>query len=59
MQRELTPTERNVRANVRNFLLTASLEELRRELALSFERNDSMRARFVQELITEETDATN
>lgn len=55
MQHKLTPTERNVRANVRNFLLTASLEEMKRELALSFERNDSMRARFVQELITEET----
>lgn len=52
-KRELNSFERQVRMNVRNFLLIATPEELQKELALSLERNDKLRAEFVQELIDE------
>jgi hypothetical protein len=51
---ELTAREYTLRRNVRAFLLTATPAELRRELALSEERGDTIRARFVRELIEEE-----
>lgn len=42
-----------LRQNIRNFLLTASLEQLEKELILSISRNDAQRAKYVQELIYE------
>jgi hypothetical protein len=45
---------RQLRQNVRNFLLTASKQELQKELQLSRERQDVWRERFVQELIDEQ-----
>ena len=44
---------RQLRQNVRNFLLTATLEEMRKELQISRESGDAIRARFVQEMIDE------
>ncbi len=49
----LTSTQRQVRQAVRNFLLTATPEELKREKEISLERNDQFRAQCVQELIDE------
>jgi hypothetical protein len=50
----LTTQQRNIRMNVRNFLLIATKEELELELKLSLQRNDQFRAECVQELIDEE-----
>ncbi len=50
----LTPAgERQLRMNVRNFLLVATPEEMAGELKLSQDRGDKLRERFVQELIDE------
>ena len=49
----LTPMLRDLRMNVRNFLLTATLEQLNVELEYSHEIKDTWRARFVEELIEE------
>ncbi len=50
---ELTDRERQVRQDVRNFLINATLAELRLELEISNERGNAFRARCVQELIDE------
>lgn len=50
---KLTPAERRVRQTIRDFLLTASLDELKREEEISIERGDYFRAACVQELINE------
>jgi hypothetical protein len=42
-----------LRMNIRNFLLIATLAELEKEYAISLERGDGFRARCVRELITE------
>jgi hypothetical protein len=47
----LSSGQHQLRMNVRNFLLTATLNELKRELELSNERKDTFRAACVQELI--------
>lgn len=52
---KLTSAQRQLRQNVRNFLLVATLEELRGELAISKERGDTFRAQCVEELIDERT----
>ncbi len=49
----LTLAQRQVRMNIRNFLLIATLDELKREKELSLERNDPFHAECVQELIDE------
>lgn len=43
----------SLRQNVRNFLLVATLDELKRELEISISRKDTERAKYVQELIDE------
>lgn len=48
-----TKTQKAVRTAVRNFLLNASLEELRKEYQLSSDAGDNTRAMFVNELIIE------
>lgn len=57
---KLSPADRQTRQNVRNFLLTATREQLAEELQLSLDMNDHVRAAFVRELIEEargDTDA--
>jgi hypothetical protein len=49
----LTPAQHQIRWNVRNFLLTATIAELVREKELSLERGDPFRAECIQELIDE------
>ncbi len=50
----LTPAgERQLRMNIRNFLLVATDKELAIELQLSRHRGDTLRARFIQEMIDE------
>jgi len=51
---ELTQQQKQLRANIRNFLLLASLEELKKELTISLERGDGFRAEVIKELICEE-----
>ena len=46
--------ERQIRQNVRNLLCFATREELSKELEISIDRKDVIRARFVQELIDEQ-----
>lgn len=43
----------SLRQTIRNFLLTATLEELEKERRLSLERNDSFRAAVIEEMIHE------
>jgi len=50
----LSPADRQLRMNVRNFLMTATLDELKKELAISKQRGDAKRAQFIQEMIDEE-----
>lgn len=50
---KLTESQRVFRTNVRNFLMVATREELERELTLSLDRGDDLRASFVRELIAE------
>lgn len=45
--------DRQYRQNIRNFLLTATADELRREIEISEERGDTKRARYVRELLDE------
>ncbi len=58
---ELTPAQRQIRMNVRNFLLVATIEELETELRISNNTNDNFRAVCVRQLldqaIREETEA--
>lgn len=49
----MTDRERQIRQNVRNFLLVATMAELKAELRISQDKGDTLRARFVQELIEE------
>jgi hypothetical protein len=51
---KLTHVERQARMTVRNFLLTATHDELKRELAISKEVNNDFRAACIQELIDEQ-----
>jgi hypothetical protein len=44
---------RQVRAAVRAFLMTATIEEIRRELEISVERGDTVRAGYVEEYLNE------
>jgi hypothetical protein len=50
---ELDPHRRNIRENVRAFLLTATSKELGQELRLSINMADEFRAAVVRELIEE------
>ena len=50
---ELDPHRRNIRDNVRAFLLTATTKELDQELQLSINLADEFRAAVVRELIEE------
>lgn len=49
----LTSDQRRLRQNIRNFLLVATSEELRKELAISEERGDKFRTACILELIDE------
>ncbi len=49
----LTDAQRQIRQVIRNFLLTATKQELERELAISRDRGDVFRAECVLELIRE------
>ena len=44
---------RAIRAAVRGFLLTATVEEIRKELEISVERGDTVRAGYVEECLRE------
>lgn len=54
----LTPQQRQIRMNVRNFLMVATYEELAKEFALSVVRNDMFRAACISELIKEKANDT-
>ena len=43
----------NVRMNVRNFLLGATLEEIRNEIIISMEKKDTLRAEYCLEMLAE------
>ena len=43
----------SLRQNVRNFLLPMRISEVERELELSLERDDTERAKYVQEFLDE------
>ena len=51
---EMSPQDREVRQNVRNFLAHATPDELRKELAISQQRGDEKRARFIKEMMDED-----
>lgn len=51
MNNNLSPSERQVRSNVRNLLCGATREEIVRELEISRERRDTLRSRFVKEYL--------
>ena len=51
MKDQMTPSMRQIRLNIRNFLLVATEEELQTELRISKDHNDVWRAECVQELI--------
>lgn len=53
MRRELSQFERTLRSNVRGFLMTATREEMVKELKIDEERGDKLRAEFVREVIAE------
>ena len=44
---------RKLRSNVRNFLYPATIEEMEKELQISLERRDFLRAYFIEEMIRE------
>jgi hypothetical protein len=50
---KLTTVERQIRQNIRNFLLLAGPNELADELAYSLKRNDTFRAECIREIIRE------
>ena len=50
---ELTSAQRQLRMNIRNFLLTASRDDLKKELEISLERKDEFRAECIRELMDE------
>lgn len=52
--RTLSPTERNIRMNIRNFLLAATRDELEKEKRISEERGDLFRRDCIQELLDED-----
>lgn len=49
----MTESQRRIRQHIRNFLLTATLDELDEELQLSLRMNDHFRAECIRELIRE------
>lgn len=49
----LSTAQQQIRANVRNYLYPATLEQMKRELAISYQRHDVFRAACVQECINE------
>lgn len=51
---KLPERQRRIRTVIRDFLLVATLEELRQEKQISLDLNDTFRAECVQELIDEE-----
>ncbi len=50
---KLTAQQRQLRSNIRAFLITATQKELEKELQLSVDRKDYFRAEVIQELISE------
>jgi len=50
----LSAAQRQLRQNVRNFLLVATPDELRAELQISLDRYDADRATFIREIMVEE-----
>ena len=50
----LTAAQRQLRMNIRNFLLVATVTELYAELAISQERGDHFRSECIRELLIEE-----
>lgn len=50
----LTTAQRQIRMNIRNFLLIATPAELQKELEISNNSGDTFRAQCVQELIDED-----
>lgn len=54
---ELSPFFRNLRCNVRNYLMLATPSQLKKEIEISRERKDVWRAVFIQELMLETADA--
>jgi len=52
----LTAAQRQTRMNIRNFLLTATPDQLRTELALSLQREDLFRADCIREILAEENE---
>jgi hypothetical protein len=53
---KLTGQQRDIRSMIRGFLLTATIEEMEREKAISLERGDTFRAAVICELIAESTE---
>jgi hypothetical protein len=49
----LLPHQRQIRMNVRNFLLPATLDESQKELEISLEKGDAFRAACIKEWISE------
>jgi len=54
----LTKAQRQIRMNVRNFLLVATMAELQKELTISLNSKDTFRAACVRELIEEMSPTT-
>jgi hypothetical protein len=54
----LTAAQRQIRMNVRNFLLVATMPELQKELTISLNSKDTFRAACVRELIEEMSPTT-
>ncbi len=50
----LTPEQRQLRSNIRGFLMVATIEQLEKELEISIERKDTFRATVIREMIEEE-----
>lgn len=53
----LSPEKRDLRMNIRNFLLTATPAELQKELEISNDRGDKFRAMCIVELLNEQADS--
>ena len=51
---DLDDFHKNIRSNIRNFLLTASPAQIRKEIAFSLDRNDIFRAQCCLEVLLEE-----
>lgn len=59
MSKQLTDRERDLRATIRGYLLTATREELRKEMLLSRENGDTFRESVIAEIIAEEAEETS